>query len=160
MSNPSFLSYEAGGLPTVSNASYEWYFNYTGFNQYRGFEVGYVLGNPEAATTTPSPYHGQPMDILYASNSNVGTALLGLGTTAFQLGFDAENKTFGVNFVDDATFVPRVPPRYSDDLGYYNWAVCWQASGVYRQTLSWVSAGVAHNPTCELVDLVRVELSG
>ncbi|KAI1275960.1 hypothetical protein F5Y07DRAFT_408591 [Xylaria sp. FL0933] len=154
---PTFISYEPLSHPTVGNSSFEWYFNYTGFTQYRGHEVGFLLVNPTVNTTTPSPYHGQPLEITYISNSNVGIAILGNGGY-FDAGFDASNKIFSVGEFDDSAYVPGVPPEYNGDLGYYNWAICWQLSGTYRQTLSWITLGKAHNPTCELVNLLRVEL--
>ncbi|KAI0906406.1 hypothetical protein F4823DRAFT_607479 [Ustulina deusta] len=154
---PTFISYEPLSSPVIGNSSYEWYFNYTGLIQYRGHEVGYLLANPTANTTTPSPYHGQALGISYMSNSNVGIAMLGIGS-AFDAGFDTHNKTFSTGEFDDSTYVPGVPPEYSEDLGYYHWAVCWQLSGFYRQTLSWITFGRPHNQTCELVNLLRVEL--
>ncbi|GAP93107.1 putative cell wall protein RHD3 [Rosellinia necatrix] len=153
---PNFISYEPGCAPIVGNSSYEWYFNYTGFQQYRGFEVGFLLADPTANTTTPSPYHGHPLEITYASNTNVGIALAGSGGY-LETGFDADNKTFSTSYLDDRAFVPGVPPEFNEDLGYYQWAVCWQVSGEYRQTLSWVTSGKPQNPTCELIDLIRVE---
>ncbi|KAJ2996691.1 hypothetical protein NUW58_g890 [Xylaria curta] len=156
VSAPSFISYEPLSYPMIGNSSFEWYFNYTGLIQYRGHEVGYLLANPTANTTTPSPYRGQPLDLSYKPNSNVGIALLGIGG-AFDAGFDADNKTFSTSEFDDATYLPGVPPEYSEDLGYYRWAVCWELSGYYRQTLSWITVGEPHNPTCEFVDLMRVK---
>ncbi|KAI0521377.1 hypothetical protein F5B22DRAFT_596658 [Xylaria bambusicola] len=152
---PTFISYEPTAHPTVSDPSYQWYFNYTGFIQYRGHEVGFLLANPTLNTTTPSPYRGQVLDITYMSNSNVGVPVLGVGGY-FDIGFDDDNKSFSVREFDDSKFVPGEQPEYSDDYGYYHWAVCWQFSGTYAQTLSWITAGKPHNPTCELVDLIRV----
>ncbi|KAI0505904.1 hypothetical protein F5B22DRAFT_660946 [Xylaria bambusicola] len=159
LTNPTFISYEPNAYPTVSDSSYQWYFNYTGFVQYREHEVGFLVVNPTANTTTPSPYRGQVMDMTYQSNSNVGVPLLGLGTNSyFDVGFDDDNKAFNTKEFDDGAYVPGVQPEYDDDLGYYHWAVCWQFSGMYQQTLSWITYGTPHNPTCELVDLVRVTL--
>jgi hypothetical protein len=156
--SPTFISYEPTAHPTLSDSPYEWYFNYTGFVQYKGHEVGYLLAHPTSNTTTPSPYHGQVLDMMYMSNSNVGVPILGSGTGYFDIGFDSDNKTFSVKEFDDSMYVPGVQPEYNGDFGYYQWAVCWQYSGLYAQTLSWITTGTPHNPTCELVDLLRVEL--
>ncbi|RWA11129.1 hypothetical protein EKO27_g3957 [Xylaria grammica] len=153
---PTFISYTAGSYPIV-DPKYEWYFNYTGFVQYRGNEVGILLANPGANTTTPSPYHGQVINLEYQTNSNVAIALLGSGGY-MDIGFDGDEKAFNAGQFDDSTYVPGEDPEYSEDLAYYHWAICWQFSGKYKPTLSWVTSGPAHNPTCELVDLLRVEL--
>ncbi|KAI1364579.1 hypothetical protein F5Y08DRAFT_306347 [Xylaria arbuscula] len=155
--SPTFIGYEPTAYPTLGDSQYEWYFNYTGFVQYRGHEVGFLLAHPTLNTTEPSPYHGQVLSLTYLPNSNVAIPLLGNGGY-FDIGFDADNKTFSVGEFDDSMYVPGVQPEYNDDLGYYSWAVCWQFSGLYAQTLSWITAGTPHNPTCELVDLTRVEL--
>ncbi|KAI0530068.1 hypothetical protein GGR58DRAFT_494756 [Xylaria digitata] len=154
---PTFINYEPIAYPVIGDPTYEWYFNYTGLVQYKSHEVGFLLANRTANTTTPSPYHGQPLDITYMSNSNVGAALLGNGA-AFDAGFDADSRVFSTREFDDSTYVPGVPPEYTEELGYYHWAICWQLSGTYNQTLSWITTGTPHNPTCELVDLLRVDL--
>ncbi|KAJ8132381.1 hypothetical protein O1611_g1243 [Lasiodiplodia mahajangana] len=39
------------------------------------------------------------------------------------------------------------------------WAICWQTRyTVTGFTLSWVTSGKPHNPTCELVDLTKLKL--
>lgn len=38
------------------------------------------------------------------------------------------------------------------------WAVCWQYfTGYYYQSVAWVQVGAPHNPTCEPVEITKVD---
>ncbi|KAI3326171.1 hypothetical protein HD806DRAFT_489552 [Xylariaceae sp. AK1471] len=155
-----FLQYEAGNAPMADNSSYRFFFNYTGdMKTDDNIELGFFITDPEADDSPPNPYglRGQALTFQYELRSNVALAVLGAGT-AVVLGSDADNKTFLSDGLDDSNWVPNQLPR-SGDYSFYNWAVCWQLFNyAYAPALSWVTFGQPHNPTCELVDLIKVPL--
>ncbi|KAI0415211.1 hypothetical protein F5X98DRAFT_228662 [Xylaria grammica] len=152
------IQYEPLSSPPAGNASYEFYFNYTGSSQSEGAEVGFFLTDPTVESVAGSGFYGRAMSLQFSAASNVAFALVGAGA-ATPTGFGNDNKTFVNLYFDDSTFVPQEPPRLDQSFDFYNWAVCWQFFGrVYIPALSWVTYGPTHNPTCERVDLIKVAL--
>ncbi|KAI8635445.1 hypothetical protein F5Y19DRAFT_11737 [Xylariaceae sp. FL1651] len=158
----SFLlpQYEAGSPPLADNSSYRFYFNYTGQQMTDdNVDIGFLITDPQADDSPPNPYglRGKPLTLQYAYRTNVALAVLG-ANSAVTNGFDAENKVFLSDGLDDSNWVPNQLPK-SGDYHFYNWAVCWQLLTYdYAPALSWVMFGQPHNPTCELVDLIKVPL--
>ncbi|KAI0902813.1 hypothetical protein F4823DRAFT_569335 [Ustulina deusta] len=151
------LQYEPGKCPQPDNSSYRFYFNYTGEMKSQDAEAGFFVTDYTVEETNKFGFKGKAVSLQYDLNTNVGLVVMGTGTAALA-GFNAENKTFLTHVMDDSTAVPGERPVYKD-YRYYHWAVCWQAfSNVYAPILSWVTTGHPHNPTCELVDLVKVTL--
>ncbi|KAI0438993.1 hypothetical protein F4803DRAFT_568966 [Xylaria telfairii] len=152
------IQYEPISAPPAGNLTYEFYFNYTGFSQSQGNEVGFFLSDPTIESATGSGYYGRAMSLQYSAGSNVAFALTGAGA-ATSTGFDKKNKTFVNLYFDDSTFVPGQAPDLNGSYDFYNWAICWQFFGrVYMPSLSWITSGPSHNPTCERVDLIKVPL--
>ncbi|KAI0532474.1 hypothetical protein GGR58DRAFT_179190 [Xylaria digitata] len=152
------IQYEPTSSPPAGNASYEFYFNYTGFSQSAGYEVGFFLTDPTVESVADSGFYGKAMSLQYSAGSNVAFALVGAGS-AIATGFASDNTTFINIYFDDSSFVPDESPRLDQSFNFYNWAVCWQFFGrVYMPSLSWLTYGPSHNPTCEPVDLIKVAL--
>ncbi|KAH8166943.1 hypothetical protein CIB48_g1282 [Xylaria polymorpha] len=151
------LQYEAGNCLKADNSSYRFYFNYTGQMKSQDTDTGFFVTDYVEADTNPFGFKGKAMSLRFDLNTNVGLPILGVGTAALS-GFTADNKAFLTNYIDDSNYVPSHRPE-AQDYRYYNWAVCWQPfSNVYAPVLSWVTTGRPHNPTCELVDLFKVNL--
>ncbi|KAI0455796.1 hypothetical protein F5B21DRAFT_503084 [Xylaria acuta] len=105
-----------------------------------------------------SGFYGRAMSLQYNAGSNVAFALTGAGA-ATSTGFDQDNKTPVNIYFNDSTFVPGQQPALDQSFEFYNWAICWQFFGrVYMPSLSWITSGPSHNPTCERVDLIKVAL--
>ncbi|GAP90213.1 putative cell wall protein RHD3 [Rosellinia necatrix] len=152
------IQYEPISAPPAGNETYEFWFNYTGFSQSRGYDVGFFLTDPTLETVADSGFYGRAMSMLYSAGSNVAFPVVGAGA-AIGTGVDSDNKTFVNIYFDDSTYVPNEPPVVGDGYDFYNWAICWQFFGrVYMPSLSWLTYGPYHNPTCEAVDLIRVAL--
>ncbi|KAI1274633.1 hypothetical protein F5Y07DRAFT_372343 [Xylaria sp. FL0933] len=151
------LQYEPRNYPQADNSSYRFYFNYTGEMKSQDAEVGFFVTDYPVEETNQFGFKGKAVSLQFDLNTNIGTPVIGIGTAALA-GFNVENKAFLTHYMDDSTAAPGKRP-VSQDYRYYNWAVCWQAfSNVYAPILSWVTTGQPHNPTCELVDLVKVTL--
>ncbi|KAI1748771.1 hypothetical protein F4782DRAFT_341877 [Xylaria castorea] len=151
------IQYEAISSPPAGNLTYEFYFNYTGFSQSEGNEIGFFLSDPTIETAVNSGFYGRPMSLMYSAGSNVAFALTGNGA-ASSTGINQDNKTFLNILFNDAIFVPGQQPGVGN-FDFYNWAICWQFFGrVYMPSLSWITSGPSHNPTCERVDLIKEEL--
>ncbi|KAI0530426.1 hypothetical protein GGR58DRAFT_518478 [Xylaria digitata] len=150
-------SYEPGNCPKADNSSFRFYFNYTGEMKSHETDIGFFVTDYTVEETNEFGLKGKAVSLQFDLNTNIGLPVMGIAT-AVLTGFNAENKTFLTHYMDDSTAAPGKRPPYKD-YEYYNWAVCWQAfSNVYAPILSWVTAGQPHNPTCELVDLVKVSL--
>ncbi|KAF2966377.1 hypothetical protein GQX73_g7174 [Xylaria multiplex] len=151
------LQYEPGNCPRADNSSFQFYFNYTGEMKSQETDIGFFVTDYTVEETNEFGLKGKAVSLQFDLNTNIGLPIMGIAT-AVLTGFNAENKTFLTHYMDDSTAAPGKRPPYKD-YRYYNWAVCWQAfSNVYAPILSWVTTGRPHNPTCELVDLVKVNL--
>ncbi|KAI0198207.1 hypothetical protein F4808DRAFT_436880 [Astrocystis sublimbata] len=147
-------------LPQLTDASHHFYYNYSS-----GVGVGFLLTDVDAPEGEFG-YRGKSMSLQYSPATNValpllGNAVAGLAGFIAQSAFDAENKTYLIYGVDDAAIrAGGMRPEVRDRVAY-NWAVCWQTySDVFAPVLSWITTGKPHNPTCELVDLVKTSLDG
>ncbi|KAI0105087.1 hypothetical protein GGR51DRAFT_560691 [Nemania sp. FL0031] len=151
------IQYEAISSPPAGNLTYEFYFNYTGFSESNGNTVGLVISDATLESNAGSGFYGRPMSLQFSAASNIAYALTGAGS-ASSIGFNQENKAFINTYFDDSTYVPGEPPS-PGDFDLYSWAICWQFfARVYMPSLSWVTYGPSHNPTCERVDLIREAL--
>ncbi|KAH8162734.1 hypothetical protein CIB48_g5513 [Xylaria polymorpha] len=139
--------------------SYAYFFNYTGFNQVGDNEVGTLVWNqPYTDQDGNLATVSQSMGLIYSSTSNVAAPMFGFSQTDFLIGFDTEGGLFGYNYFDDSKFIAGQPPTDYTPKAYYQWAVCWQYfTGYYYQSVAWVQVGAPHNPTCEPVEITKVD---
>ncbi|RWA11713.1 hypothetical protein EKO27_g3387 [Xylaria grammica] len=108
-------------------------------------------GNPASVS--------QAMSLVYQGTSNVAAPLFSFDQSLFLVGFDSEGGLFGYNYVNDGRFVAGQPPTDYTPKAYYQWAVCWQYfTGYFYQSVAWVQLGVPHNPTCEAVEITKVDI--
>ncbi|KAI1327896.1 hypothetical protein F5Y16DRAFT_182982 [Xylariaceae sp. FL0255] len=147
------------GTNTSTNEYSQYYFNYT-TNFGSSEEIGIIVWNmPYESEGGTIELESQSMGLQYQINSNVAASIFGLDYT-MQVGFDDNNELFGWDYYDDATFTDSTFPTTSENgTAYYQWAVCYQYfTGYYYQSVGWVQAGKAHNPTCEPVTITKVEV--
>ncbi|KAI8951715.1 hypothetical protein F4801DRAFT_280050 [Xylaria longipes] len=154
------LHYDPSTAPAADNSSYRFYFNYTGNTQTEGNELGFFVSDITVGEPNDVGLMGKALSLQYRPNTNVAMPAFGASTgTVDYTGFDRDDKAFLDYYVNDALAVPNKPANVSVDVLYYNWALCWQTYyGVTGQSLSWITAGSAHNPTCEQVDLIKAKL--
>lgn len=147
------------GEPSGSTNSFSYYFNYTGFSQVGEDEVGTLTWNLPYTDENGNPSSvSQAMGLVYQPTSNVAEPLFGFSQNAFLIGFDSEGELFGYNYVDDSKFLPGQPPTETVGKAFYQWAVCWQYfTGYYYQSVGWVQTGAPRNPTCEPVEITKVD---
>ncbi|KAI1813681.1 hypothetical protein GGS20DRAFT_552403 [Poronia punctata] len=154
--------YAAGisDAPIADNSSYHFYFNYTEeMKTSSGIQLGFLATDLDAdAADSPLGLKGQALTLRHELRSNVSPAILGSDTVVFT-GFDDDDQSFLIDGLDDGTYVAGEKKPESGDYYFYRWAVCWQlVDYIYTPSLSWVAWGEARNPTCELVDLIKVPL--
>ncbi|TGJ85321.1 hypothetical protein E0Z10_g3449 [Xylaria hypoxylon] len=158
----SGLCYAEGQLPNASviSNSYRYNFNYSGFNQVGDDQVGtLVWGQPYTDENGNPASVSQAMSLVYQPTSNVAAPLFGFGQNVLLVGFDAEGGLFGYNYYDDSKFVAGQQPTDYTPKAYYQWAVCWQYfTGYYYQSVAWVQTGAPRNPTCEAVEITKVDI--
>lgn len=156
------LCYAAGGQP-VEGSVYEFYYNYTYFDDYVSpGSISYVFDYEDAdgAAEKVSSF----MRIYPNWASNVHLALIPPGVddgTAISLDFDSGNFYIGSLFDDThwnaTTPAPETPQNVS------NFHICYQWTGGYwYRSLAWVSGfegTVPQNPSCEPVHLGVESLS-
>jgi hypothetical protein len=150
------LCYAEGPAPTGrSLASTSFFFNYTGYQDVGGAQVGVVYWNlPLGNQSVP-----EPLRFIYAPNSNVAAPMFYPSEDSTLVGFDADDKLFTYNYYDDSTFVPGVRPDAGESKAYYNWYLCWQyLSGYYYQSVGWSTTLPPQNPTCQAIDITQVLL--
>ncbi|KAI1754208.1 hypothetical protein F4782DRAFT_46737 [Xylaria castorea] len=154
------LHYDPGTAPVADNSSYRFYFNYTGRMQTEGHELGFFVSDITVGEPNNVGLLGKAMSLQYRPNTNVAVPAFGASAGTVDLtGFDQDNRAFLDYYTDDSLTVPNKPANVSVDTLYSNWALCWQTYyAVTGQTLSWITAGSAHNPTCEQVHLIKAEL--
>ncbi|KAI0868040.1 hypothetical protein GGS24DRAFT_483483 [Hypoxylon argillaceum] len=155
-----FLSYNAGSAPVADNSSYRFYFNYTGRMESGDKELGFFVSDITVGEPNSVGLVGKAMSLEYRPNTNVALPVFGASASTVDLtGFDEDQKAFLNYYTDDMTYSANQPGNFSLDINYYNWAVCWQTYyAISGPALSWVTTGQPHNPTCELVDLLRTGL--
>lgn len=174
------LHYDATSVPDIAaNSSYRFYFNYTGNMQSEGNELGFFVSDITVGKPNSLGLLGKAMSLQYRPNTNVALPALGASSGTVDLtGFDKDHKAFLNYYSDDAISVPNQPANVSQDINYCkrrvmrayaekidsqcftdSWAICCQTYwAVFGPTLSWITTGKPHNPTCQLVDLLRAEL--
>ncbi|KAJ8133191.1 hypothetical protein O1611_g431 [Lasiodiplodia mahajangana] len=154
------LHYDASPASIAENSSYRFYFNYTGRMESGDNELGFFVSDITVGEPNSVGLVGKAMSLQYRPNTNVAVPAFGVSASTVDLtGFDKEHKAFLDYYTDDATYAPNQPGNFSLDNNYYNWAICWQTySAISGPTLSWITTGQPHNPTCELVDLLRSNL--
>ncbi|KAI0476707.1 hypothetical protein F4859DRAFT_514040 [Xylaria cf. heliscus] len=154
----SGLCYAAGDQTDGSN-SYKYFFNYTGFNQVGDDQVGTLVWNQPYTDQDGNPAsESESMGLVYQSTSNVAAPMFGYSQSVFLIGFDGEGELFGYNYVDDSKFTPGQVPTDYTPKAYYQWAVCWQYfTGYYYQSVAWVQIGAPRNPTCEPVEITKLD---
>ncbi|KAI0527766.1 hypothetical protein F5B22DRAFT_582248 [Xylaria bambusicola] len=153
----SVLHYAPVPAPMAGNSSYRFYFN-TSVDDDSG--LGFVVTDIHASNAT-NLYKGKAMFWTYFPDTNVAILELGEGADPYNVqfvGFGEDEKAFVYAQHDDSTAVVGKPgPETSVNL--YGWAICWQTRyTVTGFTLSWITYGKPHNPTCERVDLTRLKL--
>ncbi|KAI0115960.1 hypothetical protein GGR51DRAFT_546234 [Nemania sp. FL0031] len=153
------LCYSEGVADSSSN-SVTYLFNYTGFNTVNDDQVGELIWSLPYTDENGNPASvEQAMGMVYQPNSNVAAPLFGFSSSSFLVGFDSEGELFGYDYVDDSKFVAGQPPTDYTPKAYYQWAVCWQYfTGYYYQSVAWVQTGAPHNPTCEPVEITKVDI--
>lgn len=93
-----------------------------------------------------------PMQLSYDPTSNVAVPLFQPTESGLGVGFDADNKLFIPQYVDDSqhTLVYKTSR-------IYRWAICNTDAGYFYTTLAWIMGPhSAENPSCQKVDVVRV----
>ncbi|KAI0426422.1 hypothetical protein F5Y09DRAFT_318998 [Xylaria sp. FL1042] len=140
--------------------TYRYYFNYTGFTTVDDDQVGTLVWNqPYTDQDGNTAYESQSMGLVYQPTSNVAAPLFGYSNGGFLIGFDSEDGVFGYNYYDDSKFVAGQFPTDYTPKAYYQWAVCWQYfTGYFYQSVAWVQVGAPHNPTCEPVEITKVDI--
>ncbi|KAI0976192.1 hypothetical protein F4678DRAFT_216980 [Xylaria arbuscula] len=141
----------------LSNEYYQYYFNYTTYNQVNDDNVGILVWNlPYSDGEGNTEYESQSMGLVYQPNSNVAAPQFGFSNYEFNGGFDKKGLFFGYNYIDDSKFVAGQEPA-DVPTAYYQWYVCWQYfTGYFYQSVAWVQTGAPHNPTCESVEIIKV----
>ncbi|KAK5631978.1 hypothetical protein RRF57_007692 [Xylaria bambusicola] len=154
----SVLHYAPVPAPVAGNSSYRFYFN-TSVDDDSG--LGFVVTDIHASNAT-NLYKGRPMFWTYFADTNVALLELGPGADPYNVqfvGFDKDGKGFVYVQHDDSTAVVGQQGIETGVNLYNGWAICWQTRyTVSGFTLSWITYGEPHNPTCERVDLTRLKL--
>ncbi|KAI0191250.1 hypothetical protein EV127DRAFT_71770 [Xylaria flabelliformis] len=154
----SGLCYEVN-QPGASTSS-QYFFNYTGYNKVGNDQAGTLVWNLPYTDSNGNPAsESQAMGLYFDSTSNVAAPMFGFSQFTFLIGFNSEGELFGYNYVDDSKFIAGKQPTDLTPKAYYQWAVCWQYfTGYYYQSVAWVLAGAPHNPTCEPVEITKVNI--
>ncbi|KAI1173402.1 hypothetical protein F4777DRAFT_557962 [Nemania sp. FL0916] len=157
-SGVAVLQYAPASAPMAGNYSYRFYFN-TSIDDDSG--LGYVVTDITAGNAT-NLYRGKAMFWTYFPDTNVALLELGSGANPYNvqfLGFGDDGKAYVYAQHDDSKEVVGMHASETSVDIRNSWAICWQTryetSGF---TLSWVTYGKPHNPTCELVDMTRLKL--
>ncbi|KAI1745808.1 hypothetical protein F4680DRAFT_403321 [Xylaria scruposa] len=158
----SVLHYDPISAPMVGNSSYRFYLNnsadaVTDDN----FDYGFLVTDITAGKNASNLYRGKAMFWTYFADSNVALLELGSGANPYNvnfLGFE-ENGTYVSVQHDDSIAVVGKPSNDNLVHLYNGFAICWTTRyTISGFTLSWVTAGKPHNPTCEFVNLTRLRL--
>ncbi|KAI1129031.1 hypothetical protein F5Y10DRAFT_239064 [Nemania abortiva] len=155
----SVLHYDPVSAPVAGNSSYRFYLNNTVDDDQTGY--GFIVTDITAGNPTKL-YRGKAMFWTYFADSNVALLELGAGADPYNVhfvGFGEDGKAYVFSQHDDSKAVVGDPGSETSVNLYDGWAICWQRRyTVSGFTLSWVTFGKPHNPTCELVDLTKLKL--
>jgi hypothetical protein len=146
----------AGPKPATTTY-YAYWFNYTGFTQVDGADVGFLSWNLPVVINDTDVGVPSTMQLVYQPNSNVAAPLFTYSDqVSLQVGFDAHGKLFVYNYFDDSTFVPGTSPTQFPGTAYYSWFLCWEYyTGYYYNAVGWAQSLPPHNPTCEAIDITQ-----
>ncbi|RWA07586.1 hypothetical protein EKO27_g7509 [Xylaria grammica] len=160
-SGVSVLHYDHVAAPVLGNSSYRFYLNDSAdaFAD-DDFDFGFLVTDITAGDQN-SLYRGRAMFWTYFPESNVALLELGAGADPYNvhyLGFGEDGKAYVYNQHDDSKAVVGKPASETS-VNIYGWAICWQTRyTISGFTLSWITYGAPHNPTCERVDLTKLKL--
>ncbi|KAK5636713.1 hypothetical protein RRF57_012425 [Xylaria bambusicola] len=166
------LHYNPTSAPVADNSSYRFYFNHTGSTQSAdGYELGFMASDITVGEPNGVGLMGKAASLQYRPNTNVAVVAFGAyATTVDYTGFGRDGKAFLNYYTNDADTLPEQPANVSLSINYCEytcvrswrydgWAICWQTYyAVTGPTLSWITTGKPHNPTCVRVDLLKAEL--
>ncbi|KAI0437601.1 hypothetical protein F4803DRAFT_538016, partial [Xylaria telfairii] len=154
----SVLHYAPVSAPEAGNSSYRFYFNTTTDDD---SGLGFLVTDITASNSS-NLYRGKAMFWSYFPDSNVAVLDLGPGADPYNvhfIGFGEDGKAFVFSQHDDSKAVAGKEGSETSVNLHNGWAICWQTRyTVSGFTLSWVTYGKPHNPTCELVDLTKLKL--
>ncbi|KAI0972392.1 hypothetical protein F4678DRAFT_478830 [Xylaria arbuscula] len=160
-SGVSVLHYDPVSAPVAGNYSYRFYLN----NTADAFadddsDFGFLVTDITAGNAS-NLYRGKAMFWTYFPETNVALLELGAGADPYNvhfLGFGKDGKAYVYSQHDDSKAVVGKPADETS-VNIYGWAICWQTRyTVSGFTLSWITYGKPHNPTCERVDLTKLKL--
>ncbi|KAI1274499.1 hypothetical protein F5Y07DRAFT_401390 [Xylaria sp. FL0933] len=154
----SVLHYDPASVPVAGNSSYRFYFNSSIDDT---SDLGFVVTDITVGKATDL-YWGRAMFWTYFADTNVALLELGSGADPYNVqfvGFGKDGKGFAQVYHDDSKAVVGQPSHDNLLNIYDSWAICWQTRyTVTGFTLSWITYGKPHNPTCERVDLTRSKI--
>ncbi|KAK1756197.1 hypothetical protein QBC47DRAFT_379383 [Echria macrotheca] len=147
-------------VPTTNVNSATFYLNTT---VYEGKEsdTGNLIWNLVLAPGADGSQQivSEPLTFQYTPGSNVAITWFAPGyPTQPEVGFN--NSALFVNsYPDDSHFTDTYPEQFTSTR-ISNWYACWVLAGsYYYNALSWVTAGAPHNPTCQSVSVIKVDVS-
>ncbi|KAI0854874.1 hypothetical protein F4860DRAFT_522295 [Xylaria cubensis] len=156
----SVLHYDPISAPMTDNSSYRFYLNSSVDDD---SSLGFVVTDITAGKNTSNLYRGKAMFWTYFADTNVALLELGSGANPYNvqfIGFGKDGKAFVYSQHDDSKAVVGKPASETSVNLYNGWAICWLTRyTISGFTLSWITSGKPHNPTCELVDLTKLKLS-
>ncbi|KAI0185294.1 hypothetical protein EV127DRAFT_473555 [Xylaria flabelliformis] len=156
----SVLHYDPISAPMADNSSYRFYLNSSVDDD---SSLGFVVTDITAGKNASNLYRGKAMFWTYFADTNVALLELGSGANPYNvqfIGFGKDGKAFVYSQHDDSKAVVGKPASETSVNLYNGWAICWLTRyTISGFTLSWVTSGKPHNPTCELVDLTKLKLS-
>ncbi|KAI0550306.1 hypothetical protein F4679DRAFT_542874 [Xylaria curta] len=156
----SVLHYDPISAPLADNSSYRFYLNNSAEAD-DGSDFGFLVTDITAGKNESNLYRGKAMFWTYFADTNVAILELGAGANPYNvqfLSFDEDGKAYVFSQHDDSTAVAGKPGSETSVI-LYGWAICWQTRyTVSGFTLSWITFGESHNPTCERVDLTKLKL--
>ncbi|OIW33378.1 hypothetical protein CONLIGDRAFT_174127 [Coniochaeta ligniaria NRRL 30616] len=150
-----------GGSTPISGASSTFYYNTTDTDVSGSDDgQGLLVWNLPVSGLPGTDHVSQSAALQpYRPGTNVVVPLFGFdaGTPVH---FDDDKLTIK-DYYNDANYVAgQFPDSTPAETVYNNWYSCWTGvgGGYTYEALSWVTAGVPHNPTCEKIDVIRTFL--
>ena len=133
----------------------QYYLNFSSDFLVNGFEVGNLVWNMPYTINETTFNESESLNFYFNPTSNVADLLFEPSFDgAVNLGFDADNKMFIYNYVDDSVSPPNASGGYK---AYYQWYSCVTYFLGYTYTaLAWVTYGKPVNPSCHAVNVTRI----
>jgi hypothetical protein len=144
-------------LSSLNPASTTFYQNYTTYSP-----TGPLIWNLPIRINESVDHVSEPMSLSYNPGSNVAVPLFNPGypSSGNEVGFTSNGSLYIATYYNDSTFQPGVYPNPTGSTALTNWFVCSTiVGGYFYQALAWVTAGTPHNPTCEAVQVIKVDLA-